>query len=266
MHILLTNDDGINAIGIHTLAEELSQIGEVLITAPSAERSGASHAFTYRTPMRVKPVEKHGEFFGYAVDGMPVDCVKLGLHLATKKIDWVVSGMNAGANLGVDVFYSGTVQAAVEGTLNGYPSVAFSLADWEGTREDFHTAARLAKEIFVKLVDREIPSGLCINVNIPKLPRTQIRGIEVTQQAYHRYMDKYDLEHRHGGEKDYLLEFGDRVQFRKDGWILGDVPSRNGFRTDLEAIRDEKIAITPIRVDLTHTRALEEFSQWNLKL
>ena len=266
MQILLTNDDGINAIGIHTLAEELCQIGEVLIAAPSSERSGASHSFTYRTPTRVRPVDKLGEFFGYAVDGMPVDCVKLGLHLSKKKIDWVISGMNAGANLGIDVFYSGTVQAAIEGTLNGYPSVAFSLADWEGTQEDFHTAARVAKDLFARFIDREIPAGLCINVNIPKLPRNKIRGIEVTQQAYHRDMDKYDLEHQHDGAKDYMLEFGERVQSPKDGWLLGDQPSRNGFRTDLEAIRDHKIAITPMRVDLTHTRALEEFSQWNLKL
>lgn len=271
MRILLTNDDGINAMGLYTLAGELSQIADVLIAAPSHEQSGMSHAFTNRTPLRVRPVEKLGDFYGYAIDGMPVDCVMLGLRLAEKKIDWVVSGINAGANLGIDIFYSGTVQAAIEGTLKGYRSMAFSLADWHFGRkqrcalEDFKTAAHVAKEIFMEVAEREISPGLCINVNIPKLPRLQIKGIEITHQAYHSYRDSYDIQHHPDGAKDFQMQFGERVLHSKDHWLMGE-DSCNGFRTDFEAVRDGKIAITPIRVDLTHSLALKEFSQWNLKI
>jgi 5'-nucleotidase len=266
MQILLTNDDGIGALGLRLLADELRQFGAVLIVAPEGERSGISHAFTQRSPMRVRPVAKDGEFFGYAIDGTPVDCVKLGLHLSEKKIDWVVSGLNAGANLGVDIFYSGTVQAAVEGTLNGYPSIAFSLTEWQSTPEEFQTAAQLAKEILAELAERQIPAGLCLNVNIPKLPRAKIRGLELTQQAYHQYLDTYDVQDRQDGERDFHLQFGERVLHPKRDWVLADPSSLNGFRTDLEAVRDGKIALTPLKVDWTHARALEEISRWNFKI
>ena len=265
MRILITNDDGINAMGLQTLAEALSQIGQVLIAAPSQEQSGMSHAFTHRTPLRVRPHEKNGEFYGYAIDGMPVDCVMLGLHLSEKKIDWVVSGINAGANLGVDIFYSGTVQAAIEGTLKGYRSIAFSLADWHCTTEDYKTAAHVAKEIFLGVSEREISPGLCINVNIPKLPRREIKGIEITHQAYHSYQDAYDIQHHPHGVKDFQMQFGERVLHSKEDWLMGK-DSFNGYRTDLEAVRDGKVAITPIRVDLTHTPALKEISRWKFKI
>jgi 5'-nucleotidase len=265
MRILLTNDDGIHAVGLHALTETLSQLGDVLVAAPASEQSGMSHAFTHRTPLRVRPAEHNGEFFGYAIEGMPVDSVMLGLHLSEKEVDWVVSGINAGANLGIDIFYSGTVQAAIEGTLKGVPSVAFSLADWQGTPEDFKTAAHIAKELFAELIEREVPPGLCINVNIPKLPREEIRGVEVTHQAYHRYDDRYAIRDHQDGARDFHLQFGERVLHSKDGWLAGE-EAFNGFRTDLEAIRDGKISLTPIRVDLTHGRALREFSQWNFKI
>jgi 5'-nucleotidase len=265
MRLLLTNDDGINALGLQALAEELSQIGQVIIAAPSHEQSGMSHAFTHRTPLRVRPHEKDGEFYGYAIDGMPVDCVMLGLHLSEKKIDWVVSGINAGANLGVDIFYSGTVQAAIEGTLKGYRSIAFSLADWHCLAEDYKTAARLAKDVFLAVAEREIPPGLCLNVNIPKRSRQEIKGIEITHQAYHSYQDSYDIQKHQDGAQDFQMQFGDRVLQSKEAWLMGE-DSFNGYRTDLEAVRDGKIAITPIRVDLTHTPALKEISRWKFKL
>ncbi|MFQ6033854.1 MAG: 5'/3'-nucleotidase SurE, partial [Candidatus Bipolaricaulia bacterium] len=127
MRFLLTNDDGIDAPGISALARELKELGELLVVAPEREMSGSGHAFTKRSPLRLRRTHRDGEFFGYATTGTPADSVKLGLYLANRQVDWVISGLNGGRNAGVDVFYSGTVSGALEGAIDGFPAVAFSL-------------------------------------------------------------------------------------------------------------------------------------------
>jgi len=254
---LLTNDDGIDAPGLYALAKELKGLGEVLVVAPEREMSGSGHGFTKRLPLRLRPIHRDGGLFGYATTGTPADSVKLGLFLAERKVDWVISGINDGGNLGVDLFYSGTVSGAVEGAIDGFPSIAFSLTTQEGLypgEPRWGEAAGLARALLEMVMSRRpLPSRLCLNVNIPNLPRGKIRGIRVVAQALQRYEDYFEV-----GEDP----FGERYW-----WLTGAVVDEDHREdSDRAQIREGFITITPLRIDLTDRGLLERLREWKLAI
>jgi len=256
MRFLLTNDDGIDAPGLSALAERLERLGEVLVVAPEREMSGSGHAFTKRYPLRLRRIHRDGRFFGYATTGTPADSVKLGLFLAERQVDWVVSGINDGGNLGVDLFYSGTVSGALEGAIDGFPSIAFSLT----TQEDlypgeprFVEAAEIACTLLERLIERGLPPRACLNVNIPNLPPAEIQGIRVTEQALQRYEDYFEV-----GEDP----FGERYW-----WLTGAaVDEDHREDSDLAMIKEGFITVTPLRIDLTDRELLEQLRGWKLRI
>lgn len=257
MKFLLTNDDGIDAPGICALAKELKKLGEVLVVAPEREMSGSGHAFTKRLPLRLRRIHRDGGFFGYATTGTPADSVKLGLFLAERKIDWVVSGINSGGNLGIDLFYSGTVSGAVEGAIDGFPSIAFSLTAQESLYAGefrYGEAAEIARALLEVLMSRRpLPSRPCLNVNIPNLPRSKIRGIKIAEQALQRYEDYFEVGEDPFGEPYY--------------WLTGAVVDEDHREdSDLTAIKEGFITITPLRIDLTDRELLEQLRRWDLRL
>jgi len=244
--IVVTNDDGVNAEGIISLARALKDAGRVVVVAPDQERSAASHSITLHRPLRISALSRDV----YAVDGTPTDCVMLGVHeILKRRPDIVISGINHGANLGDDVHYSGTVSAAFEGGILGIPSVAISLAV-KGHR-NFRPASRFAAKLVRTLLEKKLPPGIILNVNVPDLPAGRIKGAVLTKQ----------------GKRNYGSVIVEKVDPRskKYYWIGGD---ESGFedieKSDCNAVRDGWISITPLRVNLTDHAALDTMSEWKL--
>ena len=184
MHILVSNDDGINSEGIYLRVKELKKIADVTVVAPEKQMSAVGHAITVQYPLRVNPFYKNGEFFGYAVDGTPADAVKLAVKalLKDKKIDLLISGINHGTNTSINIIYSGTVSAATEGTILGIPSIAISLATY-APNPDFTFAAKFAVKLAEFVFKNALPKGTLLNVNIPPVPENEIKGVLVTHQG-----------------------------------------------------------------------------------
>ena len=243
MRILISNDDGYRAPGIVALAGELADLGDVTIVAPERNRSGASNSLTLDNPIRATRIDG-----GYFVDGTPTDCVHLALTgLLTKEPDVVVSGVNAGANLGDDVIYSGTVAAAMEGRFLGLPALAISLV-LDGTRH-FTTAARVARVLLSDIAQSPIPTDTILNVNVPDLPFEDLEGIEVTR-----------LGHRHKAEG--VVRSRD-PRGRTIFWVGPAGPEQDaGPGTDFFAIAQRRVSVTPMQVDLTRHAALEATAGW----
>ncbi|HZR83146.1 MAG TPA: 5'/3'-nucleotidase SurE [Candidatus Binatia bacterium] len=238
MRILVTNDDGILAPGIAALAEALAPLGEIDVVAPETGQSGAAHAITFMTPLICERISVGGKPFGWSVDGSPADCVKLGVReLCAERPDLVVSGINAGSNLGVDVIYSGTVAAAVEAAFIGIPSIAISLEAAGGF--DFEAAGRHARDIVARAIELGVSPGMVLNVNVPRLDRGGPRGVRVVAQSTAPWTDTYDRR----------IDPRGRTYF----W-LGDAGGRmaeDNADTDLVALRAGFITVTPLQYDLT---------------
>ena len=204
--ILVSNDDGVHAVGIHSLASALTPLGEVVVVAPSSDQSAVSHSMTLRRPLRVNHLPDlktpSGSVTVYSVDGTPTDCVYMAAHhlLKGRPIDLVVSGINHGANLGTDVFYSGTVSAAMEGIFLGVQAVAFSLV--ANHSEAFEEAGRFAHSLCKTLLERPLPKGTLLNVNIPKMIKKP--GFEATSIGYHEYTNVVE-ERKAGSRHDQRL-------------------------------------------------------------
>ncbi len=246
MHLLVSNDDGVDAPGIDVLASALTVLGRVTVVAPDRDRSGASNSLTLDQPIRVQ------ELGGgrYRVAGTPTDCVHLALlGLLENEPDIVVSGINNSANLGDDVIYSGTVAAAMEGRYLGQPAVAVSLVTRDHQARHYPTAARAAVEIVRLLLSDPLPADTILNVNVPDLPWSEIRGFEVTR-----------LGHRHRAEA-CIRELDPRG--RPIWWIGAAGPQKDdGPGTDFDAVRRGFISISPIQVDLTRYSALDKVANW----
>ena len=166
LHVLISNDDGIAAPGIHALVKEIRKIAKVTVVAPDRQQSAVGHAITMNYPLRAIPYERDGEFFGYAVDGTPADAVKLGVrYLLKERPDLVVSGINHGSNTAINILYSGTVSAATEGTVLGIPSIAVSLTTYD--EADFTYAAKFSARLAAVVLERGLPAGTLLNVNVP---------------------------------------------------------------------------------------------------
>lgn len=245
MRILVTNDDGIEAPGLHALAEALRSVGEVVIVAPDRQQSAVGHALTVSEPLRVVPFHADGRLLGYAVNGTPADCVKLAVTtLLPWRPDIVASGINHGRNTAVNILYSGTVSAATEGTLLGIASVAFSLDAYE-PEVDFRAAALIAREIVRALPRLGLPPGTLLNVNIPALPLEEIRGIRWTRQGTSVWRDWYERRRDPWG-REYFWLAGEYV-------LATDYPD-----ADDVTLAEGYVSITPIRYELTDYTTLEE--------
>ena len=244
MKILISNDDGYMAQGIKSLAEALSSLGEITVVAPDRNRSGASNSLTLENPLRLSQLENGV----YRVEGTPTDCVHLAITgLLEDEPDMVVSGINAGANLGDDVLYSGTVAAAMEGRFLGFPAIAISLASSDG--KHYETAAWAAQKLVAQLKQTSLPADTILNVNVPDLPIAEIKGFESTR-----------LGHRHKAEP-VIKEFDPRG--RAMYWVgpAGEEQDA-GYGTDFDAIRRGAISVTPLQIDLTRYDAIDGVANW----
>lgn len=247
MHILISNDDGLDARGIGFLAEQIrGMVDRVTLVAPDRDRSGASNSLTLDRPIRV---ESRGDDV-FKVFGTPTDCVHIGITgLLDEEPDMVISGINAGANLGDDVLYSGTVAAAMEGRFLGLPAMAVSLVYGDSRPHQFDSAARAAGLLMRQLMNEPLPADTILNVNVPDLAWDEIAGFETTR-----------LGHRHRSEDVIPLEDPRGRNFYWIGAPGGE--EDNGPGTDFNAVRRGYISVTPIHVDLTRYQALEQISQW----
>lgn len=249
MNILVTNDDGIYAEGIRVLCESLKTVGRVTVVAPDTERSAVGHAITLSDPLRVKKVTRGGKFFGYATSGTPADCVKLAIRAILKKMpDLVVSGINLGPNVGYSVLYSGTVSGATEGAILGIPSIAVSLATFEDP--DYRLAAEFTCKLALAVIkNKGLPHGTLLSVNVPAVARKRINGVKVVRQS------KAAIEERFDKREDPRK----RIYY----WLTGEVIESDGQEdADIEAIRKNYIAITPIHCDMTNHSFLDELKHW----
>jgi 5'-nucleotidase len=240
---LLTNDDGIYARGLSALYRELSTQAECIIVAPEVEQSAVGHAITIARPLMVRKARKNGNFLGYAVLGTPADCVKIGLgELAGGPVDLVVSGINRGANVGINVLYSGTVSAATEAAILGVPSMAISL-DTHQSGADYSAAARIAGKMAAFILENPMPN-VAINVNVPAIPEEEIKGIVIVRQGKARLMESFDRR----------VDPRDNIYY----WLAGEteVPSSEDD-TDAVALKQGMITVTPICYDLTRHDLLE---------
>lgn len=249
MRILLTNDDGIYAKGIEVLHEQISKDHDVVVVAPETEQSAVGHAITLTDPLRVKSINRNGAFFGYAVKGTPADCVKLAINeLMKPPPDLVVSGINLGANVGINVIYSGTVSAATEGTILGVPAIAVSINTFRDP--DFRPAARFARLLVRQVKEHGLPPYTSLNVNVPAISESKIRGVRVTRQGVTRFVEKFDrrIDPR---ENVYYWQCGSNPPLEEDG------------DTDGSALANDYISITPIQHDLTNYDFLESLRSWS---
>ena len=243
MRFLLTNDDGIYAQGLAALYRELSKDAECIVVAPEIEQSAVGHAITISRPLMVRKARKNGNFLGYAVAGTPADCVKIGIcELAGGPVDLVVSGINRGANVGINVLYSGTVSAATEAAIQGIPSMAISLDTHQ--EADFSTAARFARRMAAFILEHPLPH-VALNVNVPAIPEEEIRGVVVAKQGRARLMESFDRR----------IDPRENIYY----WLAGEteLPVHEDEESDGSALKRGMITITPICYDLTRHDLLD---------
>ncbi len=257
MKILITNDDGINGRGLHELAQVARKFGEVKIFAPDRERSACSHAMTLRDPLRVAEVDYH-QLKAFAVNGFPVDCVNVGLTIGYPDgCDLILSGINAGPNLGFDITYSGTVAGAMEGAINGIRSIALSLAVFvQEAPPHWETASRWLTENFEKLVNSPIEDLTFLNVNVPSIAYEELRGTRVAEMGKRVYVDRVERRDDPWG-RPYYWQGGSVV-------MSADQP-----RTDVQAVNEGFVAITPLSLNWTAANLANEVArhnEWQLEL
>lgn len=247
---ILSNDDGIDAPGLHAAYDALIEIGDVAVVAPATEMSAVGHAITLSDPLRVWSYQRRGEFFGYAVKGTPADCIKIGYWaLLKRKPDAVISGINLGGNTGINTIYSGTVSAATEGAILGVPSFAISLATYENP--DYTYAAKFVRKLTLELLEHGLPEGVFLNVNIPPCREDEIRGVSVTRQGRALYKESFDRRVDPHGHVYY--------------WLTGQkVRPETSLDVDDGAVAANRVSVTPLHYDLTKYEAIDELKSWPL--
>ena len=247
MHILVTNDDGVQAPGLLSLAQSMRSLGKVTVLAPDRNWSASGHVKTMDRPLRVKEVSLTDGTPALASDGAPSDCVALALlGVVKEKIDLVVSGINPHANIGHDVTYSGTVTAAMEAVIAGLPGVAVSLDSQPGQGElDYTPAAQLAARVVARMLAEGFPEGVLLNINIPGIPQAEFKGIMITRQGLRVYRDALDARIDPRGQPYY--------------WIGGEFPTGvDEAGTDFGALKVGFVSVTPLQLDLTARTAVEK--------
>jgi 5'-nucleotidase len=255
MLILLTNDDGIYAPGLVALYREIADLGEVHVVAPETVQSATGHGVTLSTPLLTQRVTVENGFTGIAVDGRPADCVKLAAaQLLPRAPDLVISGLNAGANVGINVVYSGTVAAAIEAGFLGLPSIAVSLFLRNNIPTDFARASKLARKTIDRILEAGLGAGHVASINLPALRADQQpTGIKIVRQCTRPWNDTYDRRKDPRG-RDYF--------WHNSVFTLGNTEED----TDVAALRDGYVTITPLQFDLTHHLKLKEWNgrEWKL--
>ena len=251
--ILVTNDDGIMAPGIRNLISFMLELGEVVVVAPDKGQSGMGHAVTISQPLRLEKISANGTHIEYSCSGTPVDCVKLAVSkVLHRKPDIIVSGINHGSNSSINVIYSGTMSAAIEGAMEGIPSIGFSLIDYRFDA-DFASSRNYIHLIVKNVLKHGLPIGTCLNVNIPKVKENQIKGVRICRQANANWVEEFD--HRqdpHG--KDYYWLTG-RFQLHED---VDD--------TDEWALANNYISIVPVHFDFTAHKIIPTLKNWNFNV
>ena len=243
--ILVTNDDGAAAPGIRALVEVAKEIGDVIVVAPDSPQSGKGHAITIDDPIRFHPIDIYGDIEAYECTGTPVDCVKIAKHVVLKdrKPDLCVSGINHGSNAAINIIYSGTLSAAMEASLEGIPSIGFSLLDYSFSA-DFEPAKPYIKHLMQYVLDNGLEHGSLLNVNIPALPYEDIKGLRVCRQANARWVEEFKESIDPRGQKYY--------------WLTGKfINEDEGDDTDVWALDNHYISVVPSMHDLTNYKALE---------
>ncbi|HNS18456.1 MAG TPA: 5'/3'-nucleotidase SurE [Bacteroidales bacterium] len=248
--ILISNDDGVNAPGINTLADIMQGFGKVCIVAPQEPMSGMGHAVTVRHPLRLRKLEEKEGLLRYSCTGTPADAVKLGIQVVLKtKPDLIVSGINHGSNASINILYSGTMAAVLEGVISGVPSIGFSLADYS-YHADFSACGKYVKRVVEKVLQYGLPAGTCLNVNIPPAPADQIKGIRVCHQGQGMWMEEFD-ERRDPHNREYY-------------WLTGAFASlADGKDTDDWALQNNYVSVVPAQIDLTAYKSLEIIKRWS---
>jgi len=255
MRILLTNDDGIYAPGLRALRAELQKLGEVVVVAPATEQSAVGHSITLLTPILVQEVfDEQDCRIGWAVEGKPADCVKLALtELIPQAPDLLVSGINAGSNAGINVIYSGTVAAAIEGAFFDITSIAVSLEYTQPVHLNFTLAADIARRIIQQILEKRPRPGSLFNVNIPSLDKGLPVGVRAVPQGLLRYRESYDRRTDPRG----------RVYF----WSTPELPTPPHQQdTDVTALAERCVTVTPLKFDLTDEATLRQMRQWDWHL
>ena len=248
--ILVTNDDGYYARGIKALAEIAKKFGKVVMVAPEKSQSGMSHSVSLNTPLYLTKYKETSGNRSYICSGTPADCIKIALHeVLERKPDLILSGINHGSNASVSAIYSGTVAGAREGSLNGVPSIAFSLLD-HSPEADFDVAGRYAEIIISKALENGIGSRICLNVNIPNISLNKIKGIKMCRQTQGKWVEEFD--HRtNPHNKDYY-------------WLTGRFSNFEPLAEDTDewALENNFVSIVPVEVDLTSYNTLEILKNW----
>jgi len=255
VRILLTNDDGVYAPGLRAMRAELKKLGDVTVVAPAGEQSAVGHSITLLTPLLVQEVlDEQQRPMGWAVEGRPADCVKLALmELLPNRPDLVVSGLNAGSNAGINVLYSGTVAAAIEGAFFHCTSIAVSLEYTKPKPLDFPRAAALAARVIAQILEQQPAQGSLFNVNIPSLDKGPVRGIRVVPQNVAPYVETYDRR----------IDPRGRVYF----WNCPDFRCPEPHPdSDVTALEESCVTVTPLQFNLTHEPLLAEMRAWKWKL
>lgn len=244
MKILIVNDDGINARGIYDLAKEISRKHEVTVVAPREQKSASSHSISIHNPIKIRKENLDKDFEAYSLVGTPADCTQAGLSLLCENVDLVISGINRGLNCGTDILYSGTVSAAIEGSIYNVPAIAFSMeVDWERYDEDYTVAAKIASKIVDKAEEKYLRNNLVLNVNIPKVKEEEIKGIKVCKLGKSTYKSEYVLI-EDADEKTYEIKSNRNKIEQKD--------------TDLYYLSEGYVTLTPLHYDFTNFKMLEE--------
>jgi 5'-nucleotidase len=249
--ILVTNDDGITAPGIRALVEVMRELGEVVIIAPDKPQSGMGHAITINSTLRINKSRDYGVLDEYSCTGTPVDCVKIAVNkILERKPDLVVSGINHGSNMSINIIYSGTMSAAVEGAIEDIPSIGFSLCH-DSINADFSASKAVAKKIAMNVLRNGLPSHTCLNVNIPPLKLEEIKGIKVCRQARSNWIEELDERLDPGGRPYYWLT-GKFVNFEK-----------GNRETDVWAVENNYVSVVPVQFDMTAHEVIPQLKKFN---
>lgn len=251
--ILITNDDGVMAPGIRYLIHLMRQLGEVVVVAPDKPQSGMGHAVTLTTPLRLERLQTEGDHLEYSCSGTPVDCVKLAVNkVLHRKPDLLVSGINHGSNASINVIYSGTMSAAIEGAMESIPSIGFSLCDHR-IDADFTHAEEYILNIARNVLKQGLPGGYCLNVNIPKVEDGPIKGIRVCRQANANWEEEFD-HRKDPHNRDYY-------------WLTGKFNNKDlKDDTDIFALENKYISLVPIQYDFTAHHLISSLKNWDFNV
>jgi len=249
--ILVCNDDGVFAPGIEALTEVAKEFGDVIVVAPDKPQSGAGHGITINATLRIREVKKEQGLEVYSTTGTPVDCIKLAVNeIMHRKPDLLISGINHGSNASINVIYSGTMSAAIEGAMEGIPSIGFSLLD-HSIDADFSASKDIARKIVPEILKKGLPKGVCLNVNIPKLHIEEIRGIKVCHQANGNWVEEFDARKDPSGQS-YFWMTGKFVNFEENE------------ENDIALLEQSYVSVVPVQFDMTAYKVMEQISNYDL--